>query len=439
MTHPAAAGLFPNLRDADLPYTCIPLFLSTSLTILIVNIPSEDAHRSLENILEDIAADAPALTTLALVASQSSGNRVKGHEQAIGTLAARLPYLTVLKLPPYYLTSTVLEMLCKSQLCALEFSELKHSADNAGDPRDVSFMSPKLELDAFPSLRRLSVCGNLRDLHGVFSHRNFPAESLSEVVVRSIRSETERDTRDLISMIVERCSSLTSFSLLMTPPANPVIGPDNENMYWVRDDDNEPIIFGTIRALSESLNLRRISIVHARPLILSDADVLHMCVSLPHLRKLALNPYPRTKGAVPPALTLLSLEHISHCCPHIRSLALYANASAPIAYPKDVTPLLACKDLQLHMSPLSKPCCTPVLQFLSRILRPGVSLRSTISHMADAWSVPIEIDPNFGWGWILERLPLLLEVRQEERDLAGAARAKTSEVMSSSAAGHSHC
>lgn len=434
---------FPNLQNVDLtgadfPHICTPLFLSARLTTLSAMMPPEGAQCSLEMLLNDIAAGAPGLTTLTLVASQSSGNRAKGHEPAIGALPARLQLLTVLKLPPYYLTSVVLEMFSKSQLRALEFSQLKDSADNAGDPRDVASTSPKLDFGAFPALQHLSICGTVRDLRNLFAHQHFPAGNLSEVIVRAVRSESERETRDLVSLIVSRCPLLSSIFLLMTPPSNPATGPENENVHWVQDDEAEPILFETIRALSESSSLRSIIIAHARPLGLSDADVLRVCAGLPRLRKLILNPHPRARGAVPPALTLVSLTHVSRYCPNVRSLALYTNASAPIDYPKKVTPLLACRDLQVHLSPLSKPQCVPVLQFLSRILRPGATLRGTIAHMADAWSPERRVNPSLGWGWVLDRLPLLLEARQEERDLIHMAHAKRIGVLSSPAAGRLH-
>ncbi|KZV71575.1 hypothetical protein PENSPDRAFT_751670 [Peniophora sp. CONT] len=422
-------GIFPNLQHVDLvstnlPHAYITLLLSPSLTSLNASMPPESTGHTLEDFLEDLAAGAPALTALSLVASQSSGNRAKDYERAIGALPAQLPRLTVLKLPPYFVTSTVIEMFSTSRISALEFSELRHSTDNAGNPRDVALLRPELQEGAFPALRRLSICGRLADLHDLFSNQNFPAGSLSELVVRGIRSESEVDTRDLVNLVVERCRLLTNFFLLMTPPASPVpvmgANPDDENVVWVEDEDAEPLSIETIRALANLHHLQRISITHAQPLLISDPDVLYMCSRLPGLRRLVLNPAPRTRGNIP-TLTLLSMTHISLYCPRIHSLALYANASAPVVYPKLVTPLPARMHLQLHASPLSTPFRGSVIRFLSRILRPGTSLKSAIAPMADAGSPGSSIGSSSAWGWIVDRLPLVLEMREEERELAATA------------------
>ncbi|VDC00969.1 unnamed protein product [Peniophora sp. CBMAI 1063] len=417
-------GIFPNLQHVDLVSTNLPhaymtLLLSPSLTSLNASMPTEKSGHTLGDFLEDLVAGAPGLTSLSLVASQHAGHRARNYEQAIGALPAHLPRLAVLKLPPYFLTSTVLSMFSTSQIAALEFSELRHSTDNAGDPHDVALLRPELEEGAFPALRRLSICGRLTDLHDLFSDPHFPTGNLSELVIRGIRSESEADTRDIIKELVDRCRLLTNFFLLMTPPASPVstpgATPEEDSIFWVEDEDAEPLTIETLRPLATLHHLQRISVVHAQPLLICDADVRYMCSRLPGLRRLVLNPAPRTRGT--PALTLLSMIHISSHCPRIHSLALYANASADVKYPVLVTALPARMHLQLHASPLLTGCRGEVIRFLSRILRPGTSLKSAIAPMADAGSPGSSIGSSSAWGWIVDRLPLILEMRQEEREL----------------------
>ncbi|VDC03683.1 unnamed protein product [Peniophora sp. CBMAI 1063] len=395
------------------------LFSSPLLTSINTIIPPENNGYSVSDLLNDIVAIAPSLTSLSLVASQRAGNRATNHEDAIGTLPQRLERLAILKLPPYFLTSTVLELLSESQIVAIEFSELPGSVDNAGDPRDVSFLRPDFQHGAFPALRRLSICGRLPDLSVLLSDIFFPAENLVDIVVRSVRSESETDTRLFVKDMVKRCFRLTSVFLLMTRPLEPLAEwcdeDELEGVVWLEDWANEPLTMETIRPLTTLRDMQRVSIAHARPLNICNDDVHFLCSRLSGLRRLILNPVPRFKATCD--LTLLSMAHVSSLCPRIRHLALYAYPPTlqEQNYLKTVTHFPTGMQLQLHASPLQVDEQKEVALFLSRILRPGANFRYIIAPMADADARGYAVKTTSPWAWVIDRVSLMLEAREEER------------------------
>ncbi|KAI0029376.1 hypothetical protein K488DRAFT_88795 [Vararia minispora EC-137] len=409
-------GILPNLRYVDLVGTSLPhgyvtLFLSSNLTSLSSCIPGDSADYGLSDFLEDLSMTAPNLQTLSLVASRNRGNRVTTWQTALGNVATLLPHLTNLKLPLYFLTTTVLEALSESRLSSLEFSETRNNMDNAGDVRDVLTLTPELKANAFSSLRRLSICGSLPDIGSMMSTENFPVNSITDLVVRTVLAESESSVRAFIAFLAERCTSLSCLYFLLMPSNQSLNDTAEPSIVWVDDEEQEPLTMDTLRPLSGMRQLQRFSILHTHPLEVDDDDVHSLVQNLLNLRRLVLNPTPRVRSRSP-RLTLLSLIHIANHCPRIHSIALYADAATPlITYPTLIHTPLPKVYLQLGASPLTNITRTEVAKFLSRVLRPGVVLKTTISVFYD---IPFPTT-NPAWTWITERLPLLLEVRQEER------------------------
>jgi hypothetical protein len=414
-------GILPNLRFVDLVGTTLPhgymsLFLSSNLTSLSSYIPGDSIDYGMCDFLEDLSTGAPNLQILSLVVSPKGSRRVKLCQSALGNVTKLLPHLTTLKLPLYYLTTTVLEMLALSPLAALEFSETRNNLENAGDVRDVAGISPELNEGSFLSLRRLSICGSLPQLGGIMRNEHFPAPNITDLVIRATVAETEKSVHDFIAIIAERCTALRCLYLLLMPSSQSLSDDADPAIVWADDHAIEPLTMNALRPLSNVLQLERFSVLHSQPLDMNDDDVSCFTEKLVNLRRIVLNPTPRARQ-VAPRLTLLSLMHIAKHCPKIHSIALYADAaSASIVYPKTVPKQLPKVYLQLGASHLNNSSRVEVIRFLSRILRPGVALKTTISIFYDT---PFPAT-NAAWLFVTERLPLLLEVRNEERVLQKA-------------------
>lgn len=424
MTRPLEP-IFPNLRTLDLashklPEAYVSLFLHNTVANLSLSLDGPKKSVSPGQLINDVVEKAPNIKSLSLVCSRLTS--VRSFEDTIGKLAQSLPNLSSLKLPPYFLTDAILGSLSESKsLSTLTFSESRHgSAHNAGDVLDAQSISPNLSELPFISLRHLCIAARLADVQAILNNKAFPGELLRGLLVRIIVPEPEANVRSFISFVSEKCESLESFHLHLAQPrqVRDAGGTLDHGIIWPPDAQHEPLTADTIQSIVNLPCLDRFTIIHPKPLIISDADADYFAEKMPDLKRLVLNPapYSRNPTDVNP-LTVLALIPFAKHCKNLRTLGLFVNGEAKLNYPAKVPCLFkTLRRLQIGSARFlpSEAPRQQVLKFLARVLPPGVQMKNALQVLHDAPSPP-SVNPS--WAWITERLPLVLEAREEERKL----------------------
>lgn len=167
--------------------------------------------------------------------------------------------------------------------------------------------------------------------------------------------------------------------------------------------------FEDIAPLTSITTLRRLRIVHPRPLVVTDDDVRSLCTAWPLLDSLFLNPCPLVHDDVP--LTALCLGDVARLCPHVHQLGLYINALQDIPYPTkgSIQRFRELECLYLDASPVPEDH-DQLLLFLARVLSPDTYMRTSHPGL-DA----VEPEGEYAeqWQFIAKAVPLMIAYGRE--------------------------
>ncbi|KZV67114.1 hypothetical protein PENSPDRAFT_736700 [Peniophora sp. CONT] len=388
----------------------LSLFLHPGLEELIMYVPPNDlAGYPVETICADIAFKAPYIRHLELVPYGCVTSLP--IEMALANLLLRLESrLTSLYLPVYGLTQTLFEAA----------SHLQHVEDIAFATtvapmvvalyHDVLVFTPHLERNSFPALRKLSLCASLADLKEIVSNHNFPANRLSDFLVRAVRPETPAAVETFHATVARECRSLTTYSLVLTAPYDE----KGDNERWPESPGPDTILGWTAFApLADGVlrSLVSIAVAHEHAFKLTIHELADLARSLPNLEYFVCNPSPHVAGGNPPTIKLLEINILPDCMPNVETLELYVDASdATVDYPRwseKYFPRL--RSLWMGASPVNSARRMGISFFLAGLLATGARIDTERWEIWD-YAAP-ESRYVSDWDRIAEDVALLMEAR----------------------------
>lgn len=410
-------SLLPRLRE--LTYiTLFPtqrrfavLFMNESVRRL--NLPLDDGSEPLQPFFDNIPARMPRLTTLDLRTSRSASSIEKDFVH----LLCQLPSLEKIVVPPYHITSRILETLAKlPNLEVIEFQYMQHQG--IGDKADVVDFDPRLPEDGFLALWDLSLSTHLSNFIPVVGNTLAPAaKNLTSLYFHAISVESEASVRKYFTVVGE------SFPLIKSIYVEALPGPTMSTQWYEPEPEFEALTLDTLKPLLNCPHLTTFELMYPVPLCLTLDDLEILTNRWPTLEVIDLNKEPVAFGSASGArsnLTLRALLPFARNCPNIRRLGLYLHATetdlpAASEIPRPFTKLT---NLTVGISSIGEP--QAVALFLSRICPLGCDVTagvgwSQVESLFDRTSRAMMQDRFTAWEEVNNYLPLSVKLREEER------------------------
>ncbi|KZV70806.1 hypothetical protein PENSPDRAFT_752198 [Peniophora sp. CONT] len=329
--------IFPNLRSLgwslSTPETSNDsihtLFLHSGVRQLaLFNIVQERVNwefLSLRALFLEVVNLAPHITKLNV---RPQSHKVDGMADAIVDLVTRLPSLTRISVAPPLLTTTLLQSLSRHPYLEeiVPRFENGNTIWHARDPRSTAeYLGPVvLGQDTFKALKTLHLSMPIQAAIHFLADENSPAGQLLDLRVRVLDCVSNTVVRDLLAVIAASCRSLLDFALFLYPPKFAL---DKFNGQLESLDAN------TVEPLHQIKTLQTLYIYHLVPTSVSEAQLLQLLDSLPHLTELLFVPRPdwtmenSSRRPSPSAFTWHTLAIILQNFPRIRELGLYLDLS----------------------------------------------------------------------------------------------------------------
>ncbi|KAF8835219.1 hypothetical protein BDN67DRAFT_959375 [Paxillus ammoniavirescens] len=400
--------ILPNMHTLEWIYVrddhmerCI-LFLHRQLRHLTVTAPSK--YRPRPDFYTDLCARAPHLHTLNLLI-QFPG---EPQEDELRMLVRNLPELRKIVLPEFHFTSSLIEELSRAK--NIRVVELGYDDDEgSGDPRNLETFAPVFAEGAFPFLCELSLVAKIDDLDRFF-WSNFAPINITSLYINTYENHSPSEVHDFLVTLSQKCQFLSKLYIQLSHNDYPlsVLVPENQLSYE------------TMKPLLAFPNLVTFELLHKYPLKVTLDEIEELASRWPSLECLMLNAEPLVLDEVEFTLDLRALLPFARHCPRLWKLGLYLNATkAEIpSIQSSIEPFRSLRVLSFGTSRAQDPGA--VAAFLSRACPPGCVL--------EVGDPSVEFDPTedrvlgefdrrkLSWKAIEEWLPVLIEVRREEKE-----------------------
>ncbi|KAJ8522210.1 hypothetical protein ONZ45_g1144 [Pleurotus djamor] len=282
----------------------------------------------------------------------------------------------------------ILETL--SRLPHLSKITLKPYNPSTSSPQDFAFGEK-----AFPELQDVAFSLPYFSATKLLFHPQLPT-FLTRIHIESLSSESPADFSDLLTAIADRNPSVVSVRIISSLVERP------SRMEFVDMRHMRPIL--------RCSKLRSLELAHFYPFMLFPPDLEEIASAFPHIETLVVNCSPsNTSETTPSPVPISSIIPFASCCPKLRKLGLYFDGSSsliPRNQPEHVFPRLI--TLFVGSSTVSNP--RRLAFFLSHIC-PYVTEILTGKQWIDGLCAA----PSKEWEELVTLLPLLSEVRTEER------------------------
>lgn len=389
------------------------IFMHENVKRLAIRLPT---HSPPQPYFQDIVALMPNLTHLDLRL------HVPMSEIEADVLELfRLPKLQKVVLPNYHLTTKVVEEL--SKLSHLGIFQFEYGDEQGyGNPADVQLFSPTLSQGAFPSLFDISLTAKLADVNR-FMNASFAPTNITSLYVDSplLTPESPSTIYDFLKTIADNCQPLKSLYLeILHDFRSLAIEPSSE----------EQVTFETLRPLLNCANLVIFEMTHEFPLNLTLGNINEIASKWPSLESLILNCEPLNLQHS--SLGLHALLPFAHHCHELRRLGLFLDASsADIPSLQDTKPFRKLGRLSVGTSRISEP--EPIALFLSELCPLGCEIECGVTWSREFGNSALGDDEiralldeiltrSNKWNKVGELLPLLTQLRMEERNKVKALR-----------------
>ncbi|KAF4596171.1 hypothetical protein EYR40_008147 [Pleurotus pulmonarius] len=238
-------------------------------------------------------------------------------ESLLTETLSKLPSLTSLHLPPWWITPTIANTAAScpklrellSSFGPMDIAEWMTPDESGGFK---SMMSTSLPTDSFPSLNNLTIPMSFARARDVVSQEGDYFHKLTRFHVTSPWFESPDVYRSMLATLSARCPNLEALFLGMAPVYAPA-------------DDFAAITFNDIKIVTRLSCLKHLYLHHPRPLHITTEDVVTIARALPSITTLSLNPTPTTDE--PSTLSVGVLSPLLAHCPNLDLLMLYMNTS----------------------------------------------------------------------------------------------------------------
>jgi hypothetical protein len=372
---------------------------------------------------QDIVARMPNLTHLDLRMHVAMSE----IEADVLELFRGLPKLQQVILPNYHFTTKVVEEL--SKLPHLGTFQFEYGDEQGyGSPDDVQLFSPSLSQGAFPSLFDISLTAKLADVNR-FMNTSFAPTNITSLYVDSpsLTPESPSTIHDFLKTIADNCQLLKSLYLAILNDFRSLASePSSE----------EQVTFETLRPLLNCANLVIFEMTHEFPLNLTLGDIDELASKWPSLESLVLNCEPPNLHHS--SLGLDALLPFARHCQELRQLGLFLNASSAEIPPlHDTKPFRKLGKLSVGTSRIVE--AGPIALFLSELCPLGCEIEYGVTWSRDFSNSELGEEENRGlineistrcdkWNKVGELLPLLTQLRMEERNKVKALRKEVEDL-----------
>ena len=386
------ATLFMHQRVRHIVISAPPLHLQTKSSFFV-----------------DICARMPHLRSLDLRVPYAA----RFIEADIIDLLRSLPDLKQVIFPEFYFTSAIVSEL--SRMTYINIVQFEHGAEQGlGEEMDVDPFAPHLKEGAFPVLLDLAITACLGDVIRFMTTDFAPVNITSLYISTYIELEPEQ-LHTLLVTLSGQCRLLSELYIkLLHVPAKLELIPAKQ------------ITYDTLRPVLSFRNLSTFEVTHKFPVNISLEEIEELASRWPSLETLSLNEEPLVMHDS--TLDLRALIPFAHHCPKLRRLGLFMDASATkIHLKQELKPLSALCVLSVGTSKLRDP--DTVAAFLSHLLPPRCELEVGITWLYYSrgtnrrldGDVLLEIrDCSAPWDTVKELLPVLIQLRREEREKSRA-------------------
>ena len=410
-------SLLPHLREFTYS-TIFPshrrfavLFMNESVRRF--NLRLDSGPEPLRSFLDNIPARMPHLTTLDLRTSRPAS----AIEEDFVHLLGELPRLEKIVVPPFHITSRIMETLSKApNLGVIEFQYLQYQG--IGDKGDVECFNPSIPNDGFPALWDLSLSAHLSQFVPMAADTLAPAaRNLTSLYVHAISVESEASVRQYLTVVGENFPSIKSIYLEALP------GPTMSTQWGVMEPEFEALTLDTLKPLLDCPHLTTFELMYPIPLCLTLDDLETLTSRWPTLEVIDLNREPVILGlamGTQPDLTLRALLPFARNCPNLRKLGLYLHATeVDLPSVSEIPrPFSKLTDLNVGLSSIGEP--EAVTLFLSRICPADCNVEagvcwSYVETFVDVASRTVMQDRINAWDEVNFYLPLSVKLRYEEK------------------------
>ncbi|KIK96983.1 hypothetical protein PAXRUDRAFT_137252 [Paxillus rubicundulus Ve08.2h10] len=395
------------------------LFLHRQLRHLTVTAPCK--YRPRPDFYTDLCARASQLHTLNLFI------RYPGEPQEVELriLVSNLPELRRIVLPEFHFTSSLIEELSRAKNIGVV--ELSHDMDAGhGDPKNVETFAPVLAEGAFPSLYDLSLVAKIDDIDRFFQS-NFAPINITTLYINTYEDHSPSEVHDFLVTLSQQCQLLSKLYIQLLHKEHPLsdLVPENQLSYE------------SIKPLLAFPNLATFELMHKYPLKITLDEIEEFASRWPSLESLMLNAEPLVLDEDKFTLDLRALLPFARYCPSLRKLGLYINATeAEIpSVQSSIEAFHSLRVLSLGTSQVRDQ--GTVAAFLSRVCPPGCLLEVGITWegfgpfenriLGDDLRSELH-ERGISWKAVGELLPVLIQLRREERERSRALREEVEDL-----------
>ena len=367
----------------------------------------------LRSFFDNIPARMPHLTTLDLRTERFASSIEKDFLH----LLRQLPRLEKVVVPPYHITSRVMETLAKlPNLGVIEFQYLQYQG--IGNKADVKDFGPVISKDGFPVLWDLSLSAHLSQFIPVVVNILAPAaKNLTSLYIHAISVESEASVRRYFTVLGENFPLIKSIYLEALP------GPIMSTQWDAVEPEFEALTLDTLKPLLNCPHLTTFELMYPIPLCLTLDDLETLTSRWPTLEVIDLNREPVVLGSAMCTrsnLTLHALLPFAQNCPNLRKLGLYLHATeACLPSVSEIPrPFTKLTELNVGLSSIGEP--EDIALFLSHICPVDCSIEagvcwSYVETFVDDSSRVVMQDRINRWEGVNIYLPLSVKLRHEEK------------------------
>ena len=410
-------SLLPHLRE----FTYATVFSShMRFAVLFMNesvrrfnLRLDNGPEPLRSFLDNVPARMPHLTTLDLRTSRPAS----AIEEDFVRLLVELPRLEKVVVPPYHITSRIIETLAKApNLGVIEFQYLQYQG--IGERKDVENFNPSIPKDGFPALWDLSLSTHLSQFIPVVADSLAPAaKNLTSLYIHAISVESEASVRQYLTVVGE------NFPLIKSIYVEALPGPIMSSQWGEMEPEFETLTLETLKPLLNCPNLTTFELMYPIPLCLTLEDLETLTSRWPTLEVIDLNREPVILGSAmetQPNLTLRALLPFARNCPNLRKLGLYLHATeTDLPSVSEIPrPFSKLTELNVGLSTIGEP--EAVALFLSRICPADCNIEagvcwSYVETFVDDTSRAVMHERTSAWDEVHFYLPISVKLRYEEK------------------------
>lgn len=303
---------------------------------------------------------APNLTKLNLDMTDSSIS----DTQAIKYLTS-LHLLQTLIMPPETYTSKIFTAI--ATLSNLHTIGLTNDSFTHFRSSSAKRFRPKLHEGAFPALRNLSLYASFDDISNFFQ-QSFAPRNLTRLYIVSGEPSTAESFGSCLKVLASSCQSLDYLQFDMATNA----GSQMETQ----------VSYQQLAGLKDLPNLKNFEFSHMYSVSLTNEELGELFSSWASLETFFLTATDHPIASSVP-LTLACLPSLAQCCPNLRRLGLYMDATTPVELPTTFKPFASLEELRPGLSPIKDP--HTVAAFLSTLCTTGFNLEPESN--VDTWQL----------------------------------------------------